>query len=357
MNDSFFKVPYISITPTTVTCYSQLYDSRTMLPYRSLINELPESNIHRGTISKKSYSRIYRRVFTYLYNVDRDILMSGKGREKVGFLTLTLPSPQVKKVHKNWVEFRHSDQEIKSKCLNQFFVELSKNYGLKHKVWKGEKQKNGNIHFHVLIDRFISHTELRERWNRIINKLGYVSRYRDQMNKLTEQQYIELRLREYTTPLSQDKKKKLVERYKKAYKEGVATNWLQPNTTDIHSLYKNKKGKSINNVVAYIAKYMSKSDEFQSDNKAWGFDMQYVKGRIWYCSQLISKACKVVVDMSDDLMNAFEKMCETLKDTYVVTDEYFTVACQSIVKAAKHGICEFDDIFYNNLKILQYESS
>lgn len=354
----YYEVPQFSITPTTVTYFSRLMDVNTGEYFKkSKANELPESNDTKGEISKKSYSRVYKRIFTFIYNVDKEILMSGKGREKVGFITLTLPSSQVKCIKTlkdkrfSYTVFYNDDREIKKKCLNQLFVELDKNYGLKNKLWKAEKQDNGSIHFHILVDRFIPYNDLRSRWNRIVNKLGYVDRYRENMCKVSEDEYVEKRIKETNWNISKEKRKELVKKYRETYKEQKANNWSNPNSVDIHGLYKDNKGKSVKNIVAYIAKYMSKDEQ-----KIPGTD--YIKGRIWYCSQLISKSCKVVVEAVDDvLIQAFEKALEKIKDVYVVSDEYFTCGCFNIVQALKIGIKEFDNIFSNNLetqKILMY---
>jgi hypothetical protein len=353
--ERFFDYPQVSITPTSVTCYTRVLDTFTGRFYRGLMfNPLPEDNHHHGKFSKKSISRIYKRIFTYIYNVDKNILVSGSGREKIGFLTLTLPSSQVKRINDkvspvsgNFVTWYHSDTEIKSKCLNQFFIELRKNYGITERIWKGEKQKNGSIHFHILIDKFIPHEDIRDRWNRIINKLGYVDRYAAEMRKLSKAEYIALRLQNVPNiKENQAKRKKMSvkagENFDKMSKEG----WRNPNSVDIHSLYKNKKGKDIGNVVAYIAKYMSKSD---NDAKEFGFDMSFVTGRIWYCSRLVSRACRCVVDGSSDILDALSEVRKKINDVYVIEDEYFNCYCFSIVQALKKGVGLFDEFFEQNL--------
>jgi hypothetical protein len=77
-----------------------------------------------------------------------------------------LPAPQF-----------HSDTEIKKKCLNQFLTELKTKHGLNHYCWKAELQCNGNIHFHIVADVFISHEVIRLVWNRCVNKLGYIDKF------------------------------------------------------------------------------------------------------------------------------------------------------------------------------------
>ncbi|MGV4586845.1 rolling circle replication-associated protein, partial [Ornithobacterium rhinotracheale] len=58
----------------------------------------------------------------------------------LSFVTLTLPSAQ-----------KHHDRVLR-KILAKYLDHLKKVYGLKNYLWKAETQKNGNIHFHVLID-------------------------------------------------------------------------------------------------------------------------------------------------------------------------------------------------------------
>ncbi len=147
---------------------------------------------------------------------------------RIAFITLTLPSKQ-----------KHSDNEIKQKLLNSFLLELKDNYKVKNYVWRAEKQLNGNIHFHIIVDKFIPWNELRNRWNRITNKLGYVDNYKHEMKKYHNGNF---KVRE-----------DLLERWSyksqiNAYKVGVANDWQSPNSTDIHSIIK------IRNIQNYVTK-------------------------------------------------------------------------------------------------------
>lgn len=85
---------------------------------------------------------------------------------RLNFITLTLPSEQ-----------KHSDTEIKKHCLNQFITELRRDFELCRYVWKAELQSNGNIHFHIITDIFIDYTVIRDKWNRCLEKLGYISEF------------------------------------------------------------------------------------------------------------------------------------------------------------------------------------
>jgi len=88
-------------------------------------------------------------------------------RRKIAMLTLTLPAAQV-----------HDDREIKRKIFQPFLQELRRLYGLELYLWRAEPQVNGNIHFHVLLDIYIPYLQLKVLWDKFLNVLGYVSRFK-----------------------------------------------------------------------------------------------------------------------------------------------------------------------------------
>lgn len=140
-------------------------------------------------------------------------------------------------------EMKVDNQFLQKRLLNPFLTYLRTFHSLKNYVWKLEFQKNGKLHVHFLSDVFIHHAVLRRSWNNILGK-----------NKL------------------------LIEFGKKF-------GHTNPNSTDIHSVRK------IKNIAAYVAKYMSKNS----------LDLTKIKGRIWGCSQELSKAntTKLFVDRDE----------------------------------------------------------
>lgn len=135
------------------------------------------------------------------------------------FVTCTLSSQQI-----------HCDKTINRKILVPFIINLGRKHRVKNYVWKAELQENGNIHYHILTDRFIPWRELRDLWNSCQEKLGYISRFEEKHKH------------------------------------------RDPNSTDIHSL------KKIKNVHAYIGKYMSKdSTERLICGHTWGRSDNLIK--------------------------------------------------------------------------------
>lgn len=142
-------------------------------------------------------------------------------RFRLSMLTLTLCSKQM-----------HDDKFIKSQMLNKLLEKLRYNCGMKAYLWRAERQKNGNIHFHITTNIYVHHADLRRYWNDIQSRYGYV----DEFEK--------------------------------------SNGHRDPNSTDVHSIYK------IKNLARYLCKYMSK----ESDK-----DLLPIGGRQWFCSTALSK--------------------------------------------------------------------
>ena len=195
--------PALRIHPDSLVMFSQCHytNYQPHSNHNSLLNL--NSNFNHNNLSPQAKRKLEKAIKYLIFTAtDKEAYNNktkSKFRFKVNMVTLTLSSSQV-----------HSDQTIKSQCLNQLLLELKQHYSVKNYVWKSEYQVNGNVHFHLLTDQFIPWFELQNRWNRIQNKLGYVDRFK----------------------------------YDKAVKA--------PNSTDVHSLRK------INNVVNYCTKYMVK---------------------------------------------------------------------------------------------------
>jgi hypothetical protein len=228
---------------------------------------------------KKVYSKVQSKYITY----------------RIVFVTLTLPSRQV-----------HTDKEITNTCLNQLFTELKMYHNVKRYVWRAEKQANGNIHYHILFNQFVEWSELRKRWNRICNKLGYVDEYQRTMKEFYSKGF---------RPSNNVNDKRTVEQQRKAFVIGQKSDWTSPNSTDIHDTRK------VTNLKKYVGKYMAKQPEVNIDNIKDEKDVRIVEGRLWSCSQDLSKVsgCQLVEDweLSDALDEIVQiSKCKVFKDTY-----------------------------------------
>lgn len=223
-----------------------------------------KDNKTRGRLSKKSISALRSSVnWLCMAAKDKRVFVREKQSSfkfKINFVTLTLPD----------TEKIISSRELQKNLLNPFITYLREFHGLKNYVWRLEFQANGKLHVHLSADTFLHHKVIRDSWNRLLDKNGYLENF-----------------------------------FKK---EGHKN----PNSTDVHATRK------IKNMAAYIAKYMSKkaSTYKLSKNKNpkplnvhskkrwyvqrvnfWNgtFNPHPITGRVWGCSRELSRANKLTV--------------------------------------------------------------
>lgn len=213
--------------------------------------KITEDNHTKGVLSEKAKARmkkcVSKLVGAYTVGQYANKWKFFTRRLSLNFVTLTLPSPQI-----------HSDKDIKRFSFAPFLQILQQKYGVSSYVWRAEKQENGNIHFHILVNRNIHWSAVRAEWNRCIERLGYVSSYQEKFSKFTLSQYIAFR-----KPKNSEETKKVI----KAFNKSVSENWSNPNSTDIHRIEKMHK------IDSYVSKYMAKDSEGETltvEGHLWG---------------------------------------------------------------------------------------
>ena len=82
------------------------------------------------------------------------------------FITLTMAD-----------EYRDDDKNIKNKILKNFLYNLSYTCKFKYYFWRAEKQQNGRIHFHLIIDKYVHYSKVQEIWNKLQYKNNYMQKY------------------------------------------------------------------------------------------------------------------------------------------------------------------------------------
>lgn len=230
----------------------------------------PRENWHRARISDKARRRM-NKLIDFIVDVSPEKWIYCKETKKhhkykLGFLTLTLSSSQLSPLGSkvinsicknpvclrgfsvNPVFYRYSDNHIKEMLLNHFLTELRQKYTLTCYMWKAETQVNGNIHFHLIIDKFIHWELLRNAWNRIQNKLGLIDEFYSRHGH------------------------------------------RHPNSIDIHSI------RSIKRLKNYFSKYMTKTET----------DKRPVIGRLWGCSEYLSHYNGVDIELKGLLLQEFQ---------------------------------------------------
>jgi len=286
----FVQLPFVSVKPNYFTTYLHrdvTDDHRYGRPKQNL---MPIETKTHGIMSNKANGRVRLAIDWMLHLAKDKPLPQNKVTSnftfKVNFITLTLCSKQ-----------KHSDNEIKAVLLNQFLTELRTKFKCSNYLWRAESQRNGNIHFHIVTDVFVPWRTLRSDWNRIQEKLGYVSAY------------------------------------------AAKTGHYDPNSTDVHSINR------IKNLSGYLAKYCSKNSKgyvvMLSKASAIPFKPQFwlnyqhpklapkatfyrqVRGKLWGLSHSLSKFKTARKEVSGVL----EKECEWLRNTFKDKIRYTKQAC------------------------------
>jgi len=284
------KLPYVSIKPNYFTTYIHHDCTGDHKTSRYENFKQPTSNVTHGIMSNKANKRV-RLAIDWLINISKEKQLTKKGVRtnftyKLNFVTLTLSSKQ-----------RHSDNTIKSVLLNQFLTELRTKYQCTNYIWRAESQRNGNIHFHICTDVFIPWRVLRTDWNRIQEKLGYVSSFTERTGK------------------------------------------VDPNSTDVHSI------NQIKNLSAYLAKYCTKNAKgyvvmatlandkpFKPSSwltyvhpvlKAKATFYRQIHGKLWGLSQSLSQ----LKSATKEVANRIEDEIEFLKNRYKTRVRYVDRAC------------------------------
>jgi hypothetical protein len=242
-------IPTCVVNPSSIVIYNQVHwdpikaskkKEKIFVGYDESGNSkfLESSRKAEGNVSIQAKRKLNKAIeYLITTSTEKKVFERLSGKTvvfKVAFITLTLPSEQI-----------HPDTEIINRCLNSFLLEAKKFYNVKNYVWRAEKQKNGNLHFHIVLDKFIPWNELRNRWNRIINKLGYVDRYQEAQRDWHRNGF-KARADKFKTWSEADQYR--------SYIRSSKTGFESPNSTDIHST------KKIRNIKQYLSKYMTKNE-------------------------------------------------------------------------------------------------
>lgn len=310
-NKGYDVIPHLAIHPNQINVYNTV-EWTEKKRFHPKTQHLVESNkSHNGKVSSIASRKISKAVdYLLLMASDKKVPSKLHGKVfkfRICFVTLTLPSKQI-----------HSDNDIKTQCLNQFLVEARKKWHVANYIWRAEKQMNGSIHFHILLDKFIPWSELRDVWNRIVNKLGYVERYRDAMRAFHSEGF---KVREQLLKTWD------YESQVKAYKSGKANDWNSPNSTDIHSI------KNVQDVRKYVLKYSTKDDVHG-----------IIKGRIWGCNEDLSNI-KGAVELISGVFNSELEIIKKASEAKIYQSDYFSVIHISIKELYDLGCLNLFKLF------------
>ena len=167
----------LKIAGNKITVYSSCVEYIGRRAYNGANLKTDRKKAYQGEQSINSIKRVKECLYTWCYSIAEgnkfNKLRGSKKKIQLVMATLTLSSKQV-----------HTDKVIKSKILEPFIKKLKYQYGIVNYFWRAEPQENGNIHFHLVIDKFVDKIDLQDYWNNCQNKLGYVDRYYERTGKV-----------------------------------------------------------------------------------------------------------------------------------------------------------------------------
>lgn len=204
---------------------------------------------------------------------------------KVNFVTLTLPAPQEDV----------TDKMLKRYCLDVWIKAAKRLFKLNNYVWRAERQKNGNIHFHILSDVYMPFDELRNSWNQRLNRYHFIQAYTAKHSAMTFAQYLDAYPPTEKSP---------IEKKREAYKRGASSGWRHPNSTDVHSV------NNVRDLAAYMVKYMAKLKKNE----------QKIEGKVWDCSKNLKRKDSIEFIIDNEVNNLINEAIEVHKCRGKVTE-------------------------------------
>lgn len=275
MNQSFENYENLGVNIFLKPTYAFVMPARS--PRRGPLSEMQKNNLanlakntHDGKLSKKATTKLVNSVNWLVASAKKkwyyDTARKKHFSFRINFVTLTLPS-SIQQI---------SDHKFKSVLLHNFINQCRFHYDLKNFVWKVEAQANGNIHAHITSDTYLPWAGIRRIWNQILLKNGLLDLYQNKHRSMSFEDYNKA----YNSKAEYSEKL-----MRKRFDTGVAADWADPNSTDVHAVYK------VKDIGAYLAKYMSKKEE----------DRRGIMGRLWSCSYNISQANKLYVNLPMDM--------------------------------------------------------
>jgi len=257
-NDEFPKIPFLKVLSDRCVIYS-LNERPSLKRHVGLSSRanLTKKKLN-GYISSYTVSKIRSILDTWLsaimLRVDEKQDKYEQNKYFPVFITLTLCSVQ-----------KHDDKFVNRYLLQQFLEKYKYHTGAINIFWRAESQKNGNIHYHIIGDRFIKWQLIRKFWNDILENYGYIDEFE---------------------------------------KENKHRN---PNSTDV------KGAKDVKDFVKYVLKYVSKVEEYRPLNC-----------RLWGMTDSLRKVKSCTLDLDSKLSEEIGKV-QKIKSTLTIKKDYVDV--------------------------------
>jgi hypothetical protein len=160
LDEGFRKANTAQISPAGIVFYTKR-PGRAKDPNQKFNEENLSPGCHTKGFSQSAARRV-RAIAGEWAAMAQGNEQNGKGKTKFGFWTFTLPAAQGYREGPDGWDLENpvnSDQNIKRGVLNTL-LQYVRRQGARY-LWRAETQANGNLHFHVLVDKFLPFHELR----------------------------------------------------------------------------------------------------------------------------------------------------------------------------------------------------
>lgn len=338
-------IPHVSVNPNYICIYNEPEGGRnynTESFNRNKVNL--QHNETGGKISVKASKRINVALSWFAaLSSERKRISENKVevKNRLSFITLTLSDTQ-----------KHTDQFIKQRMLNWFINEIKYKFSVSSYLWRAEAQENGNIHFHVVTNRYIHHTHIRTLWNNIQSNFGYTDNYKAKHG--TDKQ-------PPSTEIKAVYKCKNIAGYLSKY-VSKDTAVYKFNTTEARVTIKDalqnvngilsiqvieKKGickiKFEKNVANFSIIENSLHNYNIKTDAAERVELRPIQGRLWFLSQSLTKIKNATEQISSD---NFTKIAESIKKGIIkaktIITDYATTFVFPVYNYLKESI--FEDV-------------
>lgn len=261
LNSSNAKIRSLSMCKVDgdmIVAYAERIESQTRKENKKIsLNNLID-NKTKGKLSATSLRAIKKHLHAWSYAIyeHNKSLAYYEQNQKAHLIMVTLTLS----AHTN-----KSDKELKRELFGRMTERLKTKFNVKYYFIRYEAQKNGRIHAHIIIDKYIDKIELQATWNKIQNRLG------------------------------------LIDKFEEKYKH------RNPPSTHIKEITATKQ------TINYLLKYVLKESEYRQ-----------IEGRLYGMSDKL-KEIETSVYIVNNEIDVFVRKCIAHEKSRVYRGDYFTV--------------------------------
>lgn len=342
----YARTTYMVSMPEYVYCNSETGEILDRNP-RTMTEDFKENE--KNLLDNSTGGKLSRKAIQNLRNAINWLCFSAKKKRvymketdknfffRVNFVTLTLPDTKEP----------ITSQDLQKKLLNPWLTYMRQEHGLKHYVWRLEFQANGKLHVHICTDTFLHHQKIRDVWNRLLDKNGYMdlffkkNKHRDpnstDVHATRKIKNMGAYLAKYMGKLGSEyqlPEKRLSDNINKAVLAGIGEKGL----TELRLKLKKVKNSKVRPLgVMYPKRWYKQRLNFWNSS----FNPRPISGRIWGCSSDLSKANKLMVHVPANECSE-HLACLMRKD--IMYKDIFAVPSKNSNKAAVYSAPGLTDL-------------